>query len=444
MAVDDDYTKLLVHCDGNNDGIYLSDEAGHHRNLTSTGNICTKTAQKKFGISAGYCDGSGDYVNAGSVNIATGPFTFDIWFRLNSIGRIHYLWSYGGSNSGFCLYVSGSDNKLAISADNGTRKIGSINAVAAETWYHARVVGNGAVAGSRNMKLYLDGVYQGIWTTNYNFTKSVYVGANEAATNECLLGYWDEFRLSLVERCTTDFTVETSPYTADEDTALLIHANGLDGNVVFTDDSQYLLAGGNARTKTAINKFGESSLYLDGTGDYLGIVDSVDWAFGADDWTIDLWLYLNSNTMGGVVSQSEDDSNRWQFTYVDTNTTLSLYTQVGSSGNIRIAWTVGNIVGAWHHIELARSGATMLCFLDGVLLTATVTHGLDAGEYWPNIPASLTFGRSRNAGGYVYLPCYMDEIRISKGICRHTEDFTPPTEPYGPPTASGILFATFI
>ena len=52
MAVDDIYTKLLLHMDGDDSGVNFIDESG--KLLTVRGNACTKITQKKFGVSSGY------------------------------------------------------------------------------------------------------------------------------------------------------------------------------------------------------------------------------------------------------------------------------------------------------------------------------------------------------------------------------------------------------
>ena len=73
MAVDDQYTKSLLHFDGN-----LTDESG--KTWTAYGGAATSTAQKKFGTHALYLDGTDDYINTyGSSDFAfgTGDFTVE-------------------------------------------------------------------------------------------------------------------------------------------------------------------------------------------------------------------------------------------------------------------------------------------------------------------------------------------------------------------------------
>ena len=87
------------------------------------------------------------------------------------------------------------------------------------------------------------------------------------------------------------------------------------------------------------------------------------------------------------------------------------------------------LAGQWYHFALIADGTNLYCFKDGVLITITYTNNL--------INSSLLRIGRYSASGY-YLNGYIDEFRVSKGIARWTEDFTPPTEEYAPggtPTA---------
>ena len=66
MATDDEFTKLLLHCDGDNNGTVFIDEAG--KIVTPNGNACTKTTIKKFGTASGY------FNNDSKLEITNGDF----------------------------------------------------------------------------------------------------------------------------------------------------------------------------------------------------------------------------------------------------------------------------------------------------------------------------------------------------------------------------------
>ena len=53
----DPYTVLLMHMDGSDNGTTFTDECG--KTVTAHGDVCTKTAEKKFGTASAYFDGTG-------------------------------------------------------------------------------------------------------------------------------------------------------------------------------------------------------------------------------------------------------------------------------------------------------------------------------------------------------------------------------------------------
>jgi hypothetical protein len=71
--------------------------------------------------------------------------------------------------------------------------------------------------------------------------------------------------------------------------SLLLHMDGTNGSTVFTDLSpvpKVVTRFGDAQISTAQSKFGGSSAYFDGTGDYLTVASSADFGFGTGDFTI--------------------------------------------------------------------------------------------------------------------------------------------------------------
>lgn len=73
--------------------------------------------------------------------------------------------------------------------------------------------------------------------------------------------------------------------------------------------------------------------------------------------------------------------------------------------------------GVWGHFALTRVGGIMRIFYNGVLKSSkTSTTGF----------AIDSIGAAYNLFGSQYI----DEFRITKGVARYTENFTPPTEPF--------------
>lgn len=224
----------------------------------------------------------------------------------------------------------------------------------------------------------------------------------------------------------------------DAYTKLLLHMDGNDGDTVFVDSSpsaKTVTRYTNATITTAESVFGGASALFPVTGvGYLSVADSDDWFFGTDDFTIDFRIKRFVNNYSRYVwSQYIDGSNQIRL-YIDS-TTNKLIFYVGYSGT-PIAYFESNsaVLAAtdldWHHFALVRSGTSAGClkaYKDGVLIPITTTNDL-ANASMPNLATSVKIG-STSTGG-VYFSGYLDELRISKGIARWTDNFTPPTSEY--------------
>ena len=92
-----------------------------------------------------------------------------------------------------------------------------------------------------------------------------------------------------------------APVFADAYTKLLIHSDDTDGSTSFTDSSSSgysITAAGNSHHETDQAKIGQSSMYFDGSGDYISTPYSAYWNFGSGDWTLDFWAYVNNVAAG--------------------------------------------------------------------------------------------------------------------------------------------------
>jgi len=221
----------------------------------------------------------------------------------------------------------------------------------------------------------------------------------------------------------------------DEYTKLLIHFNGTDGAQIYTAETGQIVSFVNtAQLDTEFKKFGTASLLLDGNSDYITVPDSDDWSFGAGNFTIDCWVRVkNVTSKHPVYEQYIDDGNHIRL-YLELINANTQYIQmaVWSGGTIRFyGYTNGlaNIllVDTWHHIEWTRSGDTNYLFVDGVAIAF-----VEATAWNGSVPDLAVDPRIGHIATW-YLNGSLDELRVSKGIARHTANFDVPTEEYTPP-----------
>lgn len=219
--------------------------------------------------------------------------------------------------------------------------------------------------------------------------------------------------------------------------SLLLHCDGADGSTTFTDSSPTpkTVTRTNAVISTAQSKFGGSSAYFDGTGDYLSSASNTAFDFPGD-FTIDFQVRIPSlagdkHVINRKLLTGAPVSGDWGININGTTGQVCLYTTVANN----FTFASGNLaIDTWYHIAIVRSGTSVFAFKDGVKSTNSFT-----------ISTNFTTARTLEIGRWDTVPNvmtgYLDEIRITKGVARWTADFTAPTAalPDGMGYVSGVI-----
>jgi hypothetical protein len=405
--------------------------------VTANGNANTSTAQKKFGSASASFDGtSNTYIYSSSNSVfefGTGDFTVECWVYINSFNGTFNSFmqsdAVGISYNDkwwFSHYQAASQLRFGrhYTSDGAYCSWSPTTGV----WYHVA-----ACRVSGVMYLFIDGVSQSV-TSNIG---SVSWGQNGLAigavsTPYYLNGYVDDIRITKgVGRYKTSFALPTRPYPDYEEaipadpyyssTSLLLHMDGTSGSTSFTDSGPNALtvtAVGNAQISTTQSKYGGSAGYFDGTGDYLTIANYGSlFTFGTGDFTVEAWVYVTSSGTSFSFLLTEGFSTDFAF-YVD-NTRLGMWDGVSSS-----YYSSADSVplNQWVHVAFSRSGGFIRGFVNGVL-TGSVSNSRNmTNSQAVRVVASSTYPNSST--------CYVDELRVTKGVARFTSNFTPPTKAY--------------
>ena len=208
-------------------------------------------------------------------------------------------------------------------------------------------------------------------------------------------------------------------YSTNIPASLLLNFNN--GGIIDQHSTNVLETLGNAQLSTAIKKYGSASMRFDGTGDYLTIRNSQNFAFGSGNWTIELWVYLNSSARQGFVALGDASGTNvpWEIG-VNASGKFRLLTQT-SGGQIIMDGTTTPTTGIWYHVAGVRNGGTATLYVNGVAEATssslstnsltTETNAIQVGKY--------SYGFELNG--------YIDDLRITKGVARYTSNFTAPT-----------------
>lgn len=198
-----------------------------------------------------------------------------------------------------------------------------------------------------------------------------------------------------------------------------LHCDGTNGSTTFTDvTGKIVTPAGNAQISTAQSKFGGASAYLDGSGDYLLVSSSSDFAFGTGDFTVEFWMYCSAFSACNLIDIRPVGGGNGAYgaIYLPNATEIRYY-----SGADIISATHGFATSTWHHVALCRSSGATKLYLNGVQGGSTYT---DNTSY---LAAPIVVGASAHTLTDAFYNGYIDDLRITKGVARYTANFTPPT-----------------
>ena len=366
-----------------------------------------------------FFDGASDYLDANDgVTFGTGAFTIELFVNLRTLGSIQILFDARPDHiSGLypTLYLA-ANNTLKYFVNSGN-EITSSETLSTHTWYHVAVCRSGT-----STKMFLDGTQVGSTysdSTNYSDSGLMRVGASgfDEGDNLYFDGYMSDVRVVNSALYTSNFTPPTAPLTNITNTKLLL--NMADGQAIDSAAQNNLTLFADAKVSSTQSKFGDTSMYFDGTGDYALFPNT---QFGTGDFTVECWVRCLGTTYDKSVWDNHTSSGSSDGLTL-TRISEQQFRLFGTGELIRS----GNftITNTWVNVTVVRSSGTLNLFVNGVSQgTTTFTTNL-------NSSSDFVIGGGRYSGGPQTgsLNAYIDEFRISH-MARYTSNFTPATEPF--------------
>ena len=374
---------------------------------------------------SGYFDGTGDYITTTlNSNFSSKSYTIEGWFypSINLTGR-YSLFNVGSGTSAtdritigvydgtfFHQHEVGNSNRLTVLSGG----IGNYTLTAGQ-WHHFEMVFDwgGAYDSSSTGYIFMNGVLQETYTLSAHVATSIVELSRSdiAGGAKYFPGYISDFRVRQGTAAhTANFTPPTAPLTAVTNTSLLLN---MQGAKIFdkSQSTENIALFGNTTSSTAQYKYLPTSMYFDGTGDY--ITSNILSLQG--DWTVEFWAYCTSaGTQQSMVTfnaGSFNGMNIWR------NTSNQLVVDDGQ--NAQSAFTGATLsTNTWEHIAIVRSGTTTTGYING--------SSVGSHSFTPAAISAISIGRY-NGGSYLYYNGYLSDVRVTKGLARYTANFTPPT-----------------
>lgn len=418
-------TVLLIDGDGSNAGQNNTFLDGSSNNATVTrfGNTSQGTFSPFCGAGgSAYFDGSGDYLTIPSSNdfsLSGQNFTVEFWIYRTAatLSTPVQRWS---SNQGwrFDIYADGTaswytNTNLILASSSG--------AVPENTWTHVAATGNGT-----QVRLFVNGILVA-GPTNNTWTDpaaAVQIGAlNAGQFIYPLTGFLSNVRIIKgTQLYTSNFTPPTTPLTAVANTSLLLNFE----NASIDDNSRNnnLETIGDAQVSTTQSKFGGSSMYFDGNGDFLHAptslwtnLDGINTSF-----TIEAWIYPTGvNVVGEIIGINQSGQTSSVTFRISSSYALNFsnwgagYTSTNTANNVVVA-------NQWNHVAASKSGNTMRLFVNGTLLaTQTISNGT-----LPSFSRLTQIG-GRGEDNLTKFIGYIEDLRVIKDVAIYTSNFTPPS-----------------
>lgn len=376
---------------------------------------------------SGYFDGTGDYLsvaNTAALGFGTGDFTIEFSTYMTSAkssADSGYVFDLRFSSGNTC-YMWLEDNTAYTVTINGVSSSGTTSSTYLRQWVNWAIVRS-----SGTVKVYVNGVQNMSFSSSGSIGNSgIAVGCRFNAT-EFFPGYITDFRVVKGTAVyTTGFTPPTAPLTAITNTSLLTNFTnaGILDNAMMSNQETL----GNAMVSTSIKKFGNASMYFDGTADRLTSLGNPAFAFGTGDFTIEGWFYINSGS--GANNGALQFSASAGGLQAGTSNSIAISSADPGGGNVwgiyyanTVAYGSATSTQTWIYLALVRSSGSLKLYING---TADATFGTktDTTNYT---------GQNLCVGGYystAYLwNGYIDDLRVTK-YARYTTNFTAPTSQF--------------
>jgi len=193
---------------------------------------------------------------------------------------------------------------------------------------------------------------------------------------------------------------------------------GNDAATTFTSEDFGARVGtfaGGSQIDTDQFRFGSSSLFLDGSGDYVTFPQSTDFDFAGGDFTIECWVRwsVDPSTSGDtfVSKYVGTGSNRSWVLQLNANNLRFIYTTSGVT-DIQKNQSWNPVVDKWYHVAVERYGDLMYHYVDGL----QIGTALAMADTIFTASAVLDVGSRFTTGQTDYFgPGWIDGMRIVKG-----------------------------
>tara|TARA_B100001248_G_C27390146_1_gene461926 strand:- start:440 stop:2992 length:2553 start_codon:yes stop_codon:yes gene_type:complete len=416
---------------------YIGDGSTNSHSITINGNTSVRPfapydSQEYIAAdhSGSIClDGTTDRISAAAstdFGFGTGDFTVEWWIYFNSITNYEYQIDMRSADNDTPLSIftrTNLQNQIGIYVSNTVIASGTYS-FKPGIWTHYAICKTGG---------YLKGYFNGkedfsiSCTRDYGTTEAISIGSVYGNNNYYVNGNMADVRIVKGTAIyTSAFSPPTAPLTAVTNTKLLVQST--DAGII--DKAQVIKdfrLSGNVKSSTTQNKFLTSSIYFDGSGDYMRATNNeglFDLGFNGDPFTIEWWQWWptiqNTKSLG---PQTGGGYGGWNGS---TGHQLTLFTY-SSSANLFYQWWNGSsrtdyefnhggaiTASTWQHWATVYDGTNFSTYIDGT----RIGHRTSGNAFGSVSTKYITLGSSVDLQNQTEI--YYSDVRITKGLARYS------------------------
>ena len=451
-VADSKFTTALIKASGNNGTNTTINDSSSNSPASNTAHTITRygnTSNQAFTPHhpAGYSFevvGNTDAIAIDSGYFATNTtwwkssgFTIEGWVQLTSTDNTAIFDNRSSGTSGFLVNYNNTNAKIAIYANGGWAGTFSTTVPRDGKWHYIALTMSGTSA-----NLYVDGIKDSTTVTVANTATYSYFGKSQNTlgavqytprqSNACE-GLYRDFKFTAGAQYTgATMTVPAKRKNSDSNTALFVTMSPFPRDISSNASTVTALGSTNRSVADGPSPYNHeeydasshgTSVYFDGTGDYLTVPTSADFNYGTGDYTIEFWHYPETIEVQSIIDQRSQDSPGQNVPLIWLNGAGYYYFYINGS-SVMTTGLESVLAKRWHHVVLQKSSNTTKFFINGVHKGSTYTDNLTyiAG-------GTLYIGKRWSAGPFA-LDGHIADFRIVKGTAVYNHSgFTPPTAP---------------
>jgi hypothetical protein len=360
---------------------------------------------------SGYFDGNGDYLtvpDTTSLEPATGDFCFETWVYHTRASNGSSFDTYTFQTSGGLFVYRTLSNKIQVDSDGVVAILTSASNVPFNSWAHIAVTRSGTT-----LRIFINGVVDASVTNSTNIAGSGNISYGGRSVGSILEGYLSSTRFVKGSAVyTATFTPPTAPLTAITNTQILL--NYTNAGIYDSAAKNDLETVGNAQVSTTQAKFGTTSMYFDGSGDWLTAANGKNFINLTEPFTFECWVYVTGTPNYWSICGGGSGT----FLLTIQSLTVININPYGSGNTLSVTTSLST--NTWIHIAATRNSSNRFDIWVNGVSAGNTTSTQSFGS-----PTYFVIGAA-DSGGTQSFNGYLDEVRITKGYARYTATFTPP------------------